>query len=49
MLIVAMIMLHYLPRFQKEPETSYWVEKIINRQPRTFEQFINDNKNLLTE
>ena len=49
MLIFAMIMLHYLPRFQKEPETSYWVEKIINRQPRTFEQFINDNKNLLTE
>lgn len=49
MFILVMIMLHYFPRFQKEPETTNWVEKIINRQPTTFEQFINDNKKALTE
>ena len=49
MLILVMIMLHYFPRFQKEPETTNWVEKIINVQPTTFEQFINDNKKALTE
>jgi len=49
MLILVMIMLHYFPRFQKEPETTDWVEKIINRLPTTFEQFIHDNKKLLTE
>ncbi len=49
MFILVMIMLHYFPRFQKEPETTKWVEKIANRQPTTFEQFINDNKKALTE
>ena len=47
MLILVMIMLHYFPRFQKEPETTKWVQKITNRQPTTFEQFINDNKHWL--
>lgn len=49
MLILVMIMLHYLPRFQKEPNTTDWVEKITNRQPTTFQQFIIDNKRELTE
>ena len=49
MFILVMIMLHYFPRFQKEPKTTNWVEKITNRQPTTFEQFINDNKKALTE
>ncbi|MGY6561756.1 MAG: NmrA family NAD(P)-binding protein [Luteibaculaceae bacterium] len=49
MLILVMIMLHFFPRFQKEPETTNWVDKITNRQPTTFEQFINDNKKALTE
>ena len=49
MFILVMIMLHYFPRFQKEPETTSWVEKITNRQPTTFEQFLNDNKKALTE
>jgi len=49
MFILVMIMLHYFPRFQKEPETTNSVEKITNRQPTTFEQFINDNKKALTE
>jgi uncharacterized protein YbjT (DUF2867 family) len=49
MFILVMIMLHYFPRFQKEPETTNWVDKITNRQPTTFGQFINDNKKALTE
>jgi len=49
MLILVMIMLHYFPRFQNEPKITDWVEKITNRLPITFEQFINDNKKLLTE
>lgn len=49
MFILVMIMLHYFPRFQKEPQTTDWVEKITNRQPTTFEQFINDNKKALTQ
>ncbi len=49
MFILVMIMLHYFPRFQKEPETTNWVEKITKRQPTTFEQFVNDNKKILTE
>ena len=48
MFILVMIMLHYLPRLQAEPKTSDWVEKIIHRQPTTFEQFIQDHKSLLT-
>ncbi len=47
MLILVMIMLHYFPRFQKEPEITDWVEKITNKQPTTFDVFINDNKTLL--
>lgn len=49
MFILVMIMLHYFPRFQKAPETTNWLEKITNRQPTTFEQFINDNKIALAE
>jgi uncharacterized protein YbjT (DUF2867 family) len=49
MLILVMIMLHYFPRFQKEPEITEWVEKIANNQPTTFMQFVTDNKKLLTE
>lgn len=49
MFILVMIMLHYFPRFQKEPEITDWVKKITNKEPITFEQFINDNKNILTE
>ena len=49
MLILVMMMLHYFPRFQKEPEITDWVEKILSRQPTTFEQYVTDNKKLLTE
>lgn len=47
MFILVMIMLHYFPRFQKEPEISNWVETITNKQATTFEQFIKDNKKAL--
>jgi len=47
MLILVMIMLHYLPRFQKEPETTDWVKKIANTEPKTFDEFVSENKNLL--
>ncbi|NJO87786.1 MAG: NmrA family NAD(P)-binding protein, partial [Chloroflexia bacterium] len=49
MFIFVMIMLHYFPRFQKEPNSTDWIEKITNRKPTSFEQFINDNKKALTE
>ena len=42
-----MIMLHYLPRFQKEPETTDWVKKIIKAEPKTFDAFVLQNKHLL--
>lgn len=47
MMILVMIMLHYFPRFQKEPNVSDWVEKLTNKLPTTFEKFIDDNKKLL--
>ncbi|MCY7352002.1 MAG: NmrA family NAD(P)-binding protein [Cytophagaceae bacterium] len=46
--ILVMIMLHYFPRFQKEPLITDWVKKITSQQPKTFEQFIQDHKTLLT-
>jgi len=46
-LILVMIMLHYLPRFQKEPEITDWVNKLINAEPKTFDEFVFENKNLL--
>ena len=49
MLILVMIMLHYFPRFQKEPEITEWVEKIANKPPTTFMQFVTDNKKLFME
>ncbi len=44
MLIFVMIMLHYLPRFQKEPAITPSIKELIGEQPITFEQFISDNK-----
>jgi len=48
MLILVMMMLHYLPRFQQEPTITDWVQKITKKQPTTFAQFIKNNKKLLT-
>lgn len=47
-LILVMIMLHYLPRFQKAPAITDNVERIAGIHPVTFDQFIIDNKSLLT-
>jgi hypothetical protein len=48
MFILVMIMLHYFPRFQKEPLITEWVEKITGKKPISFNQFIIDNKTLLS-
>ena len=48
MLIFVMMMLHYLPRFQKEPVISNWVKKITQCDPKTFEKFIIENRSILT-
>lgn len=47
MFILVMIMLHYLPRFQKEPAISNWVEEITKRQPIGFEEFVMANREKL--
>ena len=47
MLILVMIMLHYLPRFQKEPNITDWVKKITNNEPKTFDEFVIENLNKL--
>ena len=47
MLIMVMIMLHYLPRFQKEPMITDCVKQITEREPTTFSEFINNNKQAL--
>ncbi len=49
MLIMVMIMLHYLPRFQKEPAITDWGYKITKRNPATFVQFIQANKEKLKQ
>ena len=41
--ILVMIMLHYLPRFQKEAEITDWVEKITGNKPKTFDEFVAEN------
>lgn len=45
--ILVMIMLHYLPRFQKDPPLSDWVEVLTGKSPITFEQFVQDHAELL--
>lgn len=47
MLIVVLIMLHYFPRFQKEPAITNCVKEITGIEPISFETFIKDNKTLL--
>ncbi len=44
MLILVMIMLHYFPRFQKEPNTTDCIKNILNKLPKTFDQFIFENR-----
>ncbi|MBC5991250.1 NmrA family NAD(P)-binding protein [Pontibacter sp. SD6] len=45
--ILVMIMLHFLPRFQKLPHISPWVQNIIDESPNSFAEFVKKNENLL--
>ncbi len=47
MFILVMIMLHYLPRFQKTPRTTQWVKTITAQEPTSFDDFVLTNKNKL--
>jgi len=49
MLILVMIMLHYLPRFQEEPTNSDCVKLISGHEPTTFLQFVKNNKGKLVQ
>jgi uncharacterized protein YbjT (DUF2867 family) len=42
--IMVMIMLHYLPRFQKTPRTTDWVKSLTGDDPKTFQEFVMENK-----
>lgn len=42
--ILVMIMLHYLPRFQKAYPTSAWTEKLLGRNSTTFPEFVEREK-----
>ncbi len=46
--ILAMIMLHYLPRFSKAPPTADCVKAITGKNPFSFRQFVADHRDLLT-
>jgi len=46
-LILVMILLHYLPRFQKEPQISSSFKLITGRLPISFEKFLVDFKHLM--
>ena len=47
MQILVMIMLHYFPQFQKEPNTTDCIANILNKQPKDFDQFIFENQDNL--
>jgi uncharacterized protein YbjT (DUF2867 family) len=47
MLILVMIMLHYLPRFQKTPKTTNWIKNITGQEPVSFDKFVLKNKDQL--
>jgi uncharacterized protein YbjT (DUF2867 family) len=45
-MILVMTLLHFLPRFQKEPRITDCIKAITGRLPYTFDQFIEDHKNV---
>ncbi len=47
MFMLVMIMLHYLPRFQKAPKTTQWVKIITGQEPKSFDDFVLSNKEKL--
>jgi len=44
MLILVMIMLHYLPRFQKTPKTTQCVRDVTGHEPTSFDSFVFNNR-----
>lgn len=46
--ILVMILLHYFPRFKKEPPTTTCVEELSGSPPISFRTFIEDNRALLS-
>lgn len=48
-MIIVMIMLHFLPRFQKEPRVSDFYEKLTGKKPTTLNQFLNREKEKFRE
>lgn len=46
-LVLVMILLHYVPRFQKEPPITNYVKIISGKEPISFKQFITYNFNNL--
>ncbi|HZG26102.1 MAG TPA: NmrA family NAD(P)-binding protein [Chitinophagaceae bacterium] len=47
MFILVMIMLHYFPRFSREPETTECVFQLTGKPPTTFNEFLEIHKHLL--
>jgi len=47
MFILVLIMLHYFPRFQKTPRTTHWVKIITGQEPKSFDDFVLSNKEML--
>lgn len=45
--ILVMILLHYLPRFQKQPPVTDWVQRLTGHAPRTFREYVHDYRDLL--
>lgn len=39
-MILVMIVLHFLPRFQKEPRISHFYEKLTGKKPTTLQEFV---------
>ncbi|OIP84000.1 MAG: NmrA-like family protein [Porphyromonadaceae bacterium CG2_30_38_12] len=46
-LIIVMIMLHFLPRFQKPPRISDFFERVIGKKPTTLSEFIKRERNII--
>jgi hypothetical protein len=45
--ILVLIMLHYLPRFQKSPPVSQSIREISGHAPTSFREFVEQNKSQL--
>ncbi len=46
-LIIVMIMLHFLPRFQKPPRISDFFERVTGKKPTTLSEFIKRERNII--